>query len=199
MLRLFFSFWAVMSAAGLVVDLLFRAVGIAFPTRRTEIAATRFEWNYTTFLNIAFLGVAALVYWAYRNRAKLGGGGQYAKDPVCGMQVERDNPGATSQHDGHTVYFCADRCKDKFLKEPTRYTTAGHDGGGQEPHAGGAQVTDPVCEMAVYPDSVAGYAIHGRQDLFFCSQGCADTLAGDPVAYVPGAELAQPAGRPATA
>lgn len=43
---------------------------------------------------------------------------RYAKDPVCGMQVERDNPGATTEHDGHTVYFCADRCKDQVRQGP---------------------------------------------------------------------------------
>jgi uncharacterized membrane protein YraQ (UPF0718 family)/YHS domain-containing protein len=122
--RLFLSFWAVMSTAGLLTDLLFRAVGIGFPPRRAEIAMTRFEWNYTTYLNIAFLFVAAAVYWTYRNRERLGGGGEYAKDPVCGMQVERANPGATSRHDGHPVYFCSDRCKERFDKEPARYTEA---------------------------------------------------------------------------
>ncbi len=119
-LRLFFSFWAVMSAAGLLVDLLFRAVGIGFPARRAEIAMTHFEWNYTTYLNIAFLVVAAVVYWAYRNRERLGGGERYAKDPVCGMQVERANPGAASSYDGQTVYFCSDRCADRFAKNPAR-------------------------------------------------------------------------------
>ncbi len=197
-LRLFFSFWAVMSAAGLAVDLLFRAAGIAFPTRRTEIAPTRFEWNYTTFLNIVFLGVAALVYWAYRNREKLGGGGQYAKDPVCGMQVERDNPGATTRHDGQTVYFCSDRCKDKFDKDPSRYSTASHDGAGQDPRPGSAQVTDPVCGMSVDPASAAAHAVYGGQDYAFCGQGCADAFATNPAAYVSGAELAQPAGGPPT-
>ncbi|MCW2544293.1 MAG: hypothetical protein JWM40_1845, partial [Frankiales bacterium] len=104
--RLFMSFWAVMSVAGLVTDLLFRGLGISFPARRTEIVMTGFAWDYTTFLNLAFLVVAAAVYWAYRNRERLGGGGAYAKDPVCGMQVERANPGAVSHHGGHRTYFC---------------------------------------------------------------------------------------------
>ena len=119
--RLFLSFWAVMSTAGLLTDLLFRAAGIAFPKRRAEIAMTSFAWDYTTYLNLVFLLVAAAVYWTYRNRVRLGGGGGYAKDPVCGMQVERSNPGTTSRHGGHTVYFCSDRCKDKYDKDPGRF------------------------------------------------------------------------------
>ena len=87
--RMFFVFWLVMSTAGLLTDLLFRCVGIAFPGRRHEIAMTSFRWNYTTFLNLACLVVAAGVYWLYRQRDT---GGAYAQDPVCGMQVERANP-----------------------------------------------------------------------------------------------------------
>jgi uncharacterized membrane protein YraQ (UPF0718 family)/YHS domain-containing protein len=119
--RLFFAFWAVMSTAGLLTDLLFRGLGIGFPARTTEIAMTRFAWNYTTFLNLAFLVVAAAVYWTYRNRQRLGGGGSYAHDPVCGMQVERRNPGAVSVYEGHTTYFCSDRCKARYDRDPARY------------------------------------------------------------------------------
>lgn len=198
-LRLFFSFWAVMSAAGLAVDLLFRAVGITFPTRRMEIAPTRFEWNYTTFLNIVFLMVAALVYWAYRNREKLGGGGQYAKDPVCGMQVERDNPGATTQHAGHTVYFCADRCKEKFVRDPARYTSSSRDDDEQVMDTGSAQATDPVCGMTVDVAEPGARATVGGRDYVFCGQGCADAFVSNPAAFVSGAESTQPAGDSATA
>jgi uncharacterized membrane protein YraQ (UPF0718 family)/YHS domain-containing protein len=117
--RLVLAFWAVMSTAGLVTDLLFRAVGIDAPKIKGEIAPTHFAWNYTTFLNIAFLGVAAVVVWLARQRDT---GGAYAQDPVCGMQVEKAHPGATLQHDGRTVYFCAPRCAERFAKEPERFT-----------------------------------------------------------------------------
>lgn len=120
-LRLFFSLWAVMSVAGLLTDLLFRTINVPFPQRKAEIAMTHLEWNYTTLLNIAFLVVAAAVYWTYRHRERLGGGGAYGKDPVCGMQVERSNPGAISQHEGQTTYFCSDGCKNKFDKDPLKY------------------------------------------------------------------------------
>jgi uncharacterized membrane protein YraQ (UPF0718 family)/YHS domain-containing protein len=177
--RLFFSFWAVMSAAGLLTDLLFRAVGIDFPARKAEIAMTSFQWNYTTFLNLAFLLVAAAVYWTYRNREHLGGGGAYAKDPVCGMQVERSNPGATTRHESHTVYFCSDRCKAKFDKEPARFA-----GGDLAlPAASTGEVIDPVCGMTVDPEQPGARATVAGREHVFCGQGCADAFSADPGRY----------------
>ncbi len=120
-LRLFLCFWAVMSAAGLIVDLLFRAVRISFPARPAEIAPTGFSWNYTTFLNLVFLVLAAAVYWTYRHREQLGGGSSYAKDPVCGMQVERGNAPAQRAYDGQPVSFCSDRCAERFDRDPARF------------------------------------------------------------------------------
>ena len=173
--RLFLSFWAVMSIAGLAVDLLFRAVGISFPTRPKEIAPTHFELNYTMVLNILFLGVAALVYWIYRNRERFGAGGAYAKDPVCGMQVERDNPGATSEHEGHTVYFCSDRCKTKFDKDPGKY-----EAGSPEAMDGEApsdeHTLDPVCGMTVDPATAAAHENYAGQTFHFCSPAAMTAL-----------------------
>ena len=90
-LRLLVWFWAVMSTAGLITELLFDAAGL-IPTNRTQtVVETSFRWNYTTFLNIAFLALAGYLYWLYRNRERLGGGAGYAIDPVCGMQVQTAN------------------------------------------------------------------------------------------------------------
>ncbi len=141
--RLFVSFWVVMSLAGLVVDVLFGAVGITFPPRKAEIAMTRMSWNYTTFLNLVFLVVAAVVYWAYRNRDRLGSRDEYAKDPVCGMQVERSNPGAVTQYDGRPVYFCSDRCAERFAKDPGRYADGAVAGRTAGPEEAVAEATDP--------------------------------------------------------
>jgi YHS domain-containing protein/uncharacterized membrane protein YraQ (UPF0718 family) len=184
--RLFLSFWLVMSVAGLAVDLLFRAVGIGFPDRPIEIAPTTFSFNYTMVLNILFLGVAAVVYWTYRNRERFGAGGNYAKDPVCGMQVERDNPGATSTRDGHTVYFCADRCKTKFDKDPAKYDN-GSGGSGSNEAMGDSEAgeaTDPVCGMSVDPTDAAAHEDYAGQTFHFCSTGCHDRFAADPLSLL---------------
>ena len=47
-----------------------------------------FGWNYTTVLDLVALAAFAGIYWLYRQRDRLGGGAGYAKDPICGMQVE---------------------------------------------------------------------------------------------------------------
>jgi YHS domain-containing protein/uncharacterized membrane protein YraQ (UPF0718 family) len=178
--RLFLSFWLVMSIAGLAVDLLFRAVGIGFPKRPIEIAPTTFSLNYTMVLNILFLGVAAVVYWTYRNRERFGGGGSYAKDPVCGMQVERQNPGATTEHDGLAVFFCSDKCKTKFDKDPAKY-----DAGNPAPEPMGAeQATDPVCGMTVDPADAAAHEDYAGQEFHFCSSGCHDRFIADPLSFL---------------
>ena len=56
--------------------------------RPTTIAPAHFSWNYTTYLNLIFLALFGVLYWIYRNRERLGAGDRYARDPVCGMQVE---------------------------------------------------------------------------------------------------------------
>ena len=43
------------------------------------------------------------------------------EDPVCGMQVE-ETKAITTDFKGKTFYFCAISCKDKFLKEPQKYS-----------------------------------------------------------------------------
>src|SRR5438105_11004129 len=66
-LRLLAVFWATMSAAGLVTEYLFRAVGAVPTTRPAEIATTHFGLNYTTVLNAVALVGFAVVYWLYRS------------------------------------------------------------------------------------------------------------------------------------
>jgi YHS domain-containing protein/uncharacterized membrane protein YraQ (UPF0718 family) len=114
-IRLFVTFYAVMAAAGLIVEGLFAVVGGIPKARPERIVTTRFEWNYTTFLNIVFLAVFAGLYWLYRNRERLGGGIGYGIDPVCGMQVECANAPASATHDGTTYWFCSDRCRESFV------------------------------------------------------------------------------------
>jgi protein SCO1/2 len=44
-----------------------------------------------------------------------------AIDPVCGMSIHAgpDTPHVT--HEGHTVYFCSDHCRDRFVGNPAAF------------------------------------------------------------------------------
>jgi uncharacterized membrane protein YraQ (UPF0718 family) len=86
-LRVFIAFYAVMAAAGLIVEGLFMLFGAIPKSRPARIVETSFHWNYTTFLNIVFLVLFAVLYWLYRNRERFGGGQGHATDPACGMQM----------------------------------------------------------------------------------------------------------------
>ena len=97
-LRLLAVFWLVMSAAGLLTELLFGAAGISAPARPAVIAPEHLAWNYTTVLNIVFLAVFAVIWWLHRSAARLGAGRGHARDPVCGMQAEKANAGAAARH-----------------------------------------------------------------------------------------------------
>jgi uncharacterized protein len=113
-LRLLGVFWLVMSAAGLLIELIAKAAGFLPATRPAVIAPEHLSWNYTTILNIVFLLVLAGIYWLHRSQERFGGGEQVARDPVCGMQVDMANPGAVLREDGHTTYFCSGHCRDRF-------------------------------------------------------------------------------------
>jgi uncharacterized protein len=107
-------FWLVMSAAGLLTELIARAAGLIPSTRPSVIAPEHLSWNYTTILNIVFLLVLAGIYWLHRSKERFGGGVTVARDPVCGMQVDMANPGAVLHEDGRTTYFCSGHCRDRF-------------------------------------------------------------------------------------
>jgi uncharacterized membrane protein YraQ (UPF0718 family)/YHS domain-containing protein len=122
-LRLLAVFWATMSVAGLATEYLFKAVGIAPDVPAADqgvVGRDVFGWNYTTVLDFVALAVFAGLYWLYRRRDRYGGGEDYAKDPVCGMQVEKRNPGAISRLDGVATYFCSDHCRDRYDADPQR-------------------------------------------------------------------------------
>src|SRR4030042_1621197 len=44
-------------------------------------------------------------------------------DPVCGMTIEEKDVFGTSSYEGTTYYFCSDKCKDDFDKNPDSILT----------------------------------------------------------------------------
>jgi uncharacterized protein len=110
-LKLLAVFWATMSAAGLVTEYLFRWAGQVPGRLTTAIATKHFGWNYTTVLDVVALLGFALVFWLYRTREA---SDRYAKDPMCGMQVEKAHAPASRTNAGETFYFCSDHCAHRF-------------------------------------------------------------------------------------
>ena len=65
------SFYATMVTAGLAVEFLFQELGVERHARNAKVVMASVNWNYTTYLNIAFLLLAASLVWRYFRR---GGG-----------------------------------------------------------------------------------------------------------------------------
>ena len=120
--RLVAIMFATIVAAALVVDALFSAADL-IPQHRPSIdsiTSRGIEWNYTTFLNIVFTGVAAALVALTLQRG--------AKDPVCGMTVDRSKTLHRSRFRDSVVYFCGPGCKARFDADPERYLEpSGHE------------------------------------------------------------------------
>ena len=191
-LRMLAVFWPIMSAAGLATEYLFNAIGWIPAREPGVVVGDTVRWNYTTILNIVALVGFAGLYWLYRNRERFGGGAGYARDPVCGMQVETAHAPASAIHDGQRRYFCSDHCKHRFEISPDRYlgavvTREDRDGQGREDHHGeiDLQTLDPVCGMTVEPAHAAARIQHRGRTVSFCCTGCADAFQADPDRYLP--------------
>jgi uncharacterized membrane protein YraQ (UPF0718 family) len=65
------TFYVTMVLAGLAIEYLFEGLGIEPHARNAKVVMASVTWNYTTFLNIPFLLLAALLLWRYFRR---GGG-----------------------------------------------------------------------------------------------------------------------------
>jgi uncharacterized membrane protein YraQ (UPF0718 family)/YHS domain-containing protein len=121
MLRMLVIFWLTMSAAGLATEEIFEAAGLVPKTHPAQVVPAHFSWDYTTYLNIVFLALFAVLYWVYRNRARFGASSGYAIDPVCGMQVEVANAPARAESGAKVFHFCSDHCKMRFEADPTKF------------------------------------------------------------------------------
>jgi uncharacterized protein len=124
--RLVGLFWVVMAGAGLLVGALFSAAGLVPQHRPAQIVGTGFSWSYTTFLNVIFIGVFAVLYWLYREGKRADVGPGYATDPVCGMRVPVDAAAAQRTGRDHTYSFCSDQCAARFDAASEGVLETGH-------------------------------------------------------------------------
>jgi uncharacterized membrane protein YraQ (UPF0718 family) len=59
------TFYAAMAAAAFVVEVVFGALGLIPQARNARVVETSITWDYTTWLNIVFLVLAALLVWRF--------------------------------------------------------------------------------------------------------------------------------------
>ncbi len=62
---LFVTFYAAMAGAALIVELIFGAVSLIPVQRNARVVEASIAWDYTTWLNIAFLILAAWLVWRF--------------------------------------------------------------------------------------------------------------------------------------
>ena len=130
-----------MALAGFLVGGAFQLLGLA-PTNH-HIAAlfeTAPTWNYTTFLDIAFVALMAVMVLRFLTtggvemlRSMAHPPAEHAivdRDPVCGMHVDPAKANHRSLHDGKTYYFCSAGCKETFDKDPAQYVGSAKTGHG---------------------------------------------------------------------
>ena len=106
-LFLFVTFYITMATAGLVVEIVFGALGLIPTERNAQVVEASVSWNYTTVLNLVFLTIAAVLVVRFlrtggpamlramsapRGQARAGQPGVF----VCPMhpEIERQEPGA---------------------------------------------------------------------------------------------------------
>ncbi len=164
-LRIVALLWITMSIAGILTDLIFSAFHLV-PSSHHLAATISSPGIGTAILNMVSLLVLGTLFWLSRKR-EWATAEQYARDPICGMQVERALAPATAVQDGKTWYFCSDGCRERFL--------AGEHGksGMPQSHSSRHLETDPVCGMTVDPEAQPQTRTLGDTTYYFCSDNCA--------------------------
>jgi len=200
--------FAAMALAGFLVGGAFQLLGLAPTNHHVTVFETRPSWNYTTYLDIAFLLLMAVMAWRFittggiemlrAHSRKPEEAATLVRDPVCGMSVDPATASERADFGGSTYYFCSPGCRTKFERDPARYSAEVV----QLEHAGhlihshdmaampGGEMTreqsaiDPVCGMSVDPDTAEYRSFHGGQPRYFCSAGCKETFDKDPGKYI---------------
>ena len=121
MLRMLVVFWALMSTAGLLTELLFRAAGLVPTTRPVTIAPAHFAWNYTTYLNLRLPGALRRPVLALpQPGAARGAGTATPAIPSAGCRSRRRTRLPRSSATAGAYSFCSDRCAERFAAGSAR-------------------------------------------------------------------------------
>jgi len=111
------------------------------------------------------------------------------KDPVCGMEVNKENSTITKEWQGEQYAFCSQKCHDSFSADPEKYIELSEHHGHHHEHNHGShgsstQVKDPVCGMMVDENSDSIVTEREGKQYYFCSKHCKTSFENDPKKYV---------------
>jgi len=93
MLFILATFYATMVAAGYLVEIIFAVLHLTPTERNATVLEPSISWNYTTFLNIIFLAVAAILLWRFFRTD--------GKSMLATMNGAPDDPDAHHSHHHH--------------------------------------------------------------------------------------------------
>jgi YHS domain-containing protein len=197
-----------MALAGFLVGGAFQLLGLAPTNHHVTVFETQPTWNYTTFLDLAFLALMAVLAWRFvttggvemlrAHARRPEAGAKLVQDPMCGMSVDPTTAKEKVEYMGTTHYFCSAGCRSKFEMDPARYSAqvvqaelAGHvahsqvmaemPGGEMERHK---SAIDPVCGMSVDAEHAEYRSFQKGETYYFCSAGCKETFDKDPGRYI---------------
>ena len=101
------TFYLVMVAAGYLVEIIFGVLHLVPATRHAKVAEAAIHWNYTTYLNIALLLIAAaLVVRFVRSDGipmlkMMGGGPDDMAHHASGDRTADSQPSTSGHHHDH--------------------------------------------------------------------------------------------------
>ncbi|TME04425.1 MAG: YHS domain-containing protein [Chloroflexi bacterium] len=200
--------YAAMALAGFLIGGAFQLLGLAPTNHHVAVFETQPSWNYTSFLDVAFLVLMAVLAWRFvttggiemlrAHARRPEAGAKLVRDPVCGMSVDPATSDEKVEYMGASYYFCSAGCRSTFEKDPARYTSqvvqvehAGHlgdsrvmaarPGGKMELHP---SAIDPVCGMSVDPGHAEYRSFQKGETYYFCSAGCKEAFDKDPGKYI---------------
>jgi len=159
-LRLFLLLWPLMSGAGLLVDLVFHALGLLPSTRHSAALAGHFPLGTTLVLNCLAVRWCGAV--GARPPARRG---PRATDPICGMHVDTTRPRRPgARRSDQLLLLAAMRREFEREGEPAI-----------KDHAN--EAIDPVCSMKVDPKQALWARGPDAVTYYFCSPGCRETFS----------------------
>jgi YHS domain-containing protein len=147
--------YAAMALAGFLIGGAFQLLGLAPTNHHVAVFETRPAWNYTSFLDIAFLVLMAVLAWRF---VTTGG--------IEMLRAHARRPAAAVEPVGHLAHS---------------HVMAAMPGGEMERPT---SAIDPVCGMTVDPERAEYRSFQKGETYYFCSAGCKKTFDKDPAKYI---------------